>query len=229
MIWMPGTSYRGELPPADDALVSLADELRHDIQQLAVDIGERNVQNRPQQLAQAADYIGTQFREVGYEAKRQECEVANVGCHNLEAEILGTTRPEEIVVVEAHYDTVLGTPGANDNTSGVAATLALFRRFGSRKTDRTLRFVAFVNEEKPYAHTEQMGSRVYSRRCRERGENVVAMLSLETIGWYDDTPGSQKYPSPFGLFYPSEGNFIAFIGSLASTQVGPSGGGGIPT
>ena len=219
MIGMPGTSYRGELPPADEALASLADELRRDIQQLAVDIGERNVRNRPRQLAHAADYVETQFSEVGYETKRQEYEVSNVKCHNLEAEVLGTTCPEEILIVGAHYDTVVGTAGANDNTSGVAATLALARRFAHRKPDRTLRFVAFVNEEKPYAHTEQMGSRVYARRCRERGEQVVGMLSLETIGYYDDAPGSQKYPPPLGLFYPSEGNFIGFIGNLASRRL----------
>ena len=112
-----------------------------------------------------------------------------------------------------------GTPGANDNTSGVAATLALARRFAHRKTDRTLRFVAFTNEESPYAHTEAMGSRDYSRRCRERGENVVAMMSLETIGYYDDRPGSQKYPPPIGALYPSEGNFIGFIGNLASGEL----------
>lgn len=216
---MPGTSYRGELPPADEGLVSLAAELRQDVTHLAVDIGERNVRNRPNQLTQAADFIDAQFKGAGLATKRQEYEVSNVKCYNLEVELLGTARPEEIVIVGAHYDTVVGTPGANDNTSGVAATLALARRFAHCRTDRTLRFVAFVNEESPYGHTEEMGSRVYSRRCRERGENIVAMMSLETIGYYDDRPGSQKYPPPFGLFYPSEGNFIGFIGNLASRDL----------
>jgi len=73
-----------------------------------------------------------------------------------------------------------------------------------------------VNEEPPHFRTEEMGSRAYARRCRERKENVVAMLSLETIGCYSDEPGSQKYPFPFGLFYPSEGNFIAFVGNVSS-------------
>jgi hypothetical protein len=73
--------------------------------------------------------------------------------------------------------------------------------------------VAFVNEESPYAHTEEMGSWVYARRCRRRGENVTAMLSLETIGYYSDAPGSQKYPPPVGLLYPSKGDFIAFVGN----------------
>ena len=214
MIGMPGRSYRGELPPADEALLALADELRRDVTRLAVNIGERNLQNRPQALAQAADWIETSFRAAGLAPDRQKYEVAGFTCCNVEAEIRGST--PEVVVVGAHYDTVPGTPGANDNASGVAATLALARRLAGKKPRRTLRFVAFVNEEKPYAHTEQMGSRVYARRCRERGENVVGMLSLETIGFYDDTPGSQKYPKPFGLLYPSTGDFIAFVGNLAS-------------
>jgi Zn-dependent M28 family amino/carboxypeptidase len=219
MIGMPGTSYRGELPPADDALVLLADELHRDVSHLAVDIGERNVQKRPKELTQAADWIETQLKAAGLAAERQEYEVSGTACRNLEAEIRGASHPGEIVVVGAHYDTRPGTPGANDNTSGVAATLALARRFAGRRTGRTLRFLAFVNEESPYAHTVQMGSRVYARRCRERGENVVGMMSLETIGYYDDRPGSQKYPPPFGLFYPSTGDFIAFIGNLRSYRL----------
>jgi hypothetical protein len=216
MIAMPGTSYRGELPLADGGLLALAAALQQDVARLAVDIGERNLRNCPEQLARAADCIAAQFKAAGYDVRRQEYKVAGTSCYNLDVEILGTARQEEIVIVGAHYDTVPGTPGANDNTSGIAATLALARRFAGRKTDRTLRFVAFTNEESPYAHTEAMGSRDYARRCREHGENVVAMMSLETIGYYDDRPGSQNYPPPIGSLYPSEGNFIGFIGNLAS-------------
>lgn len=219
MIGMPGRSYRGALPPADEALASLAEELRQDVSRLAVDIGERNLRDRPRELAQAADWIEAKYKAAGLATGRQEYEVLGTVCCNLDAEIPGKTRPEEIVIVGAHYDTVPGTRGANDNTSGVAATLALARRLARCKTARTLRFVEFVNEEKPYAHSEQMGSRVYARRCRERGENVTAMLSLETIGYYDDAPGSQKYPRPLGLLYPSTGNFIAFVGNLASREL----------
>ena len=219
MIRMPGTSYQGELPAPDESLKSLGDELRREVQHLAVDIGERNVLNRPKQLVQAADYIEAQFTAAGYEVKLQEYEVSNTKCCNIEAEIPGKTRPREIVVVGAHYDTVVGTPGANDNTSGVAGTLALARRFSRLKNDRTVRFVAFVNEEPPYFQTDYMGSRVYARRCRQLGDNIVAMLSLETLGWYDDTPDSQNYPPPFGLLYPSTGNFIGFIGNTASRDL----------
>ena len=122
-------------------------------------------------------------------------------------------------MVGAHYDTASGAPGADDNTSGIAGTLALARKFSMAKPDRTLRFVAFVNEEPPYFQTERMGSWVYAKRCREKGEDVVAMLSLEMLGCYSDAPGSQKYPPPFSFLYPSRGNFIGFIGNTSSRRL----------
>ena len=213
MIRMPGRSHRGSLPPADDELVRLAAELCRHVTHLAEEIGERNVLNRPKELAQAADYIKAEFAGAGYEVERQEYQVFGKTCCNLEVEIPGTTLPEEIVIIGAHYDSVEGSPAANDNASGVAAILRLAHSFAGSPGGRTLRFVAFVNEEAPYAHTDQMGSWVYARRCREQGENVTAMMSLETIGYYSDEPNSQKYPPPVHLLYPSTGNFIAFVGN----------------
>ena len=84
---------------------------------------------------------------------------------------------------------------------------------------RTLRFVAFVNEEPPYFLTRHMGSRVYARESAQRGERIAAMLSLETIGYYSDLEGSQSYPFPFNFFYPSTANFITFVGNLASRDL----------
>ena len=219
MIHMPGHSFHGELPPADTALTALAADLHAGVAHLAGEIGERNVRNRPQALGQAADWITAQFRAAGYEVGRQTYPVSGQLCRNLDAENRGTAHPQELVIVGAHYDTVAGTAGANDNSSGVAAVLALARRFHSRKTQRTLRFVAFVNEEPPYFQTNQMGSRIYARQCRDRHEHVVAMLSLETIGYYRDEPGSQNYPTPFWLLYPSTGNFIGFIGNFSSREL----------
>lgn len=216
MIRMPDRSHRGPLPPADDELVRLAVELGIDVRHLAEEIGERNVIHRPQELNQAADYIEAEFARAEYEVRRQAYDVSGTDCFNLEVEISGTALPDEIVIIGAHYDSVPGSPAANDNGSGVAALLGLARAFSRRSCDRTLRFVAFVNEEAPYAHTEQMGSWVYARRCRLRDEKVTAMLSLETIGYYTDSPGSQKYPPLVGLLYPSTGNFIAFIGNTRS-------------
>jgi hypothetical protein len=210
---MPARTHRGPLPPADEPLTRLATELRRHVAHLAETIGERNLQRRPVQLAQAADYIEAELAKHGHAVKRQAYEVGGANCCNLEVEIPGTTLPDEMVVVGAHYDSVPGSPAANDNASGVAAVLSLAHSFSRATTGRTLRFVAFVNEEAPYAHTEQMGSRVYARRCRERGEQVTAMLSLETMGYYSEAPGSQSYPPTVRLVYPSVGNFIGFVGS----------------
>jgi hypothetical protein len=219
MIQMPRKSYRGELPEADASLKQLAAELRKDVAMLAEEIGERNVSKHPQELDRAAEWIQSEFAATGLPLGRQIYKVESVTCRNLDVEILGKTRPAEIVIVGAHYDSVVGTPGANDNASGVAAMLALMRRFANRPLDRTLRFVAFVNEEPPYFQTEQMGSAVYARRCHEQKEKITAMLSLETIGYYNDASKTQHYPSPFGMLYPSEGNFIGFVGNKESAEL----------
>jgi Zn-dependent M28 family amino/carboxypeptidase len=210
---MPGRSHRGPLPPADDRLLALTSELRRHVTHMADEIGERNVRHRPRELIQTAEFIAAEFADAGYAVHRQEYDVEGTICSNLEVEIPGTTRSDEIVIIGAHYDSVANCPAANDNGSGVAAVLSLARTFSGSQNNRTLRFVAFVNEEAPYAHTEQMGSWVYARRCRERGEKVTAMLTLETIGYYSDQRGSQKYPPAIGLLYPSTGDFISFVGN----------------
>ena len=214
MILMPGKSHRGPLPPLTPAQSALVPGLRRDIVELAEKIGERNVVKYAE-LRKAADYVESQMSAVG-RVSRHTYTASGRPCDNLEVEIRGSSAPGEIVVVGAHYDSVLNCPGANDNASGVAGMLALARSLATSTPARTLRFVAFVNEEPPHFRTDEMGSRAYARRCRERKENVVAMLSLETIGCYSEAAGSQQYPVPFGLFYPSEGNFIAFVGNVSS-------------
>jgi hypothetical protein len=94
----------------------------------------------------------------------------------------------------------------------------LAKSFTGQKPARTLRFVAFVNEEPPFFYTENQGSLVYAKRCRARGENVMMMVSLESIGYYDTRKGSQKYPFPVGLCYPSRGDFIGFVGRTSERR-----------
>jgi Zn-dependent M28 family amino/carboxypeptidase len=138
---------------------------------------------------------------------------------NLEGEIAGTQKPEEIVLVGAHYDSVPVSQGANDNASGVAAVLEIARLLRTEPFSRTVRFVAFVNEEPPFFQTGEMGSRVYASQSRKRGEKIIAMISLETIGYYSNKKGSQNYPFPFSLFYPDTADFIGFVGNTASRQL----------
>lgn len=238
---MPGKSYRGPLPPLSRAEAALRDELQRDVYTLAGEIGNRNVFEQVN-LAASAEWIEGELEQAGYVVERQTYDVTGVPCHNLIVEIRGRERPEEILVVGAHYDSVIGCPAANDNGSAVAAMLALARRLAGRPLQRTLRFVAFVNEEPPFFQTDEMGSLVYAKRCRERDEKIIGMLSLETMGYYSDEPGSQHYPPPFSLLYPSTGDFITFVGNLRSRKfvrqvVGsfrrhaqfPSQGGAIPS
>jgi len=210
---MPGRNV-SNAAPLSAAEIALRAELVADVQALAGDIGERNMQRYPQ-LNAAADFIEGSFLRAGLQPRRDTYELEGQACHNIEAEIRGD-RPE-IVVVGAHYDSVFGSPGANDNGSGVAALLALARRFAGKPIGLTLRFVAFANEEPPYFQTPQMGSLVYAGRCKARGDRISAMISLETIGYFSDAPGSQTYPAlGIGAFYPTTGNFIGFVGNVRS-------------
>jgi Zn-dependent M28 family amino/carboxypeptidase len=215
MIKMPNNTYTGSLPPLTDEELRFRDTIRQDVEWLAGEIGERNVQ-RYANLCAAADFIQLSFEQAGYEVKRQSYEVAGRTCYNIEVEISGDREANEIVIIGSHYDSVVGCPGANDNASGVAALLALARAFYGKDISRSLRLVAFVNEEPPYFRTAKMGSMVYAKRCHKRREDIFAMLSLETIGYYSEQPGSQHYPFPVGFFYPSTGNFVAFVSNLPS-------------
>jgi Zn-dependent M28 family amino/carboxypeptidase len=219
MIFMPGTSHRGPLPSLDEATRAVAIEVERDVRKLAGEIGERNV-GKPDRLELAVRHIESALSAAGLEPRRQSFVVNRTTVSNVCATLSGGSLRAESVVVGAHYDSVPGCPGANDNASGVAAMLAIARRLAREKPDRTIQFVAFVNEEPPYFQTDAMGSLVYARAARAAGENIVAMLSLETLGCYLDAPGSQNYPvRALGLVYPSEGNFVTFVGNIRSRKI----------
>ena len=214
MISMPGKSFRGAPLPLLPPELILRDELAAHVQKLAGEIGERNMAHYSK-LGVAADYIEASFAQAGFRPRRHGYEVQGKLCENIAAEVLGTG--QEILVIGAHYDSVVGSPGANDNASGVAALLALARRFAGRPSTKTLRFVAFPNEEPGHFQTDQMGSWVYARQCKEKAEPIAGMISLETIGYYSDAAGSQQFPlRGLSAFYGTKGNFIAFVGNLSS-------------
>ena len=118
----------------------------------------------------------------------QPYEVEGLSCENLEVSRMGNGRALEIILIGAHYNSVRGSPGANDNASGVAALLELSRLFAGQKPDRTVRFVAFVNEESPFFYRRQIGSMVYAEAARERGDDIRLMMSLEMLGSPITTP-----------------------------------------
>ena len=204
----PGSNPRSEIE-------ALQPRLMAHVGVLAETIGERHL-GRPQALHAAADYVRRTWSHQGLAVAEERFEVGGRSVVNLVVEQAGSAKPEEIVVVGAHYDTAPGTPGANDNGTGVALLLETARALRGEIFQRTVRYVAFVNEEPPYYFTERMGSRVHARGARQRKERIVAMVSLETLGYYAAAAGTQRYPFPFGLFYPRTGNFLAVVGNLQS-------------
>jgi Peptidase family M28 len=218
MTQMPASSYRGPLPPLSEAQSDLARRLAAHVGYLSETIGERNI-GRAGSLAAATDYLRSHLMQVGYAVAERSYTVEGHEITNLEGELVGSASGEAAVVVGAHYDSVAGTVGANDNASGVAAVLELARLLKENRPRRTIRFVFFGNEEPPYFQTQKMGSLVYAQQLRQSGTRVSAMISLETIGYYSDATGSQKYPALFSLFYPSRGNFIGFVGNTESRDL----------
>ena len=170
-------------------------------------------------LQRAAAYIGEEFTRAGYHPRHQVFDVDGRRCANIEAEQPGSRRPDRILVVGAHYDSVNDSPGANDNASGVAVMLELARLHAASPSPLTVRFVAFVNEEPPYFMTRAMGSWRYAADAAARGDHIVAMMSLETVGYYSEEVGSQRYPFPFGALFPSRGDFLAMVSNIRSARV----------
>jgi hypothetical protein len=218
MTQMPLRSYAGTSPPLSAVQLELAGHLSEDVKYLSATIGERNV-HRLGSLQATTDYLRSALSGEGYAVAEQSYAVEGHTVSNLESILPGSDAAEGSIVVGAHYDSVPGTVGANDNASGVAATLELARLLQGSHPRRTIRFVFFVNEEPPYFQTSAMGSLVYAMRLRRNAVSVSAMISLETIGFYSDARNSQKYPMLLSLFYPSRGNFIGFVGNPESREL----------
>lgn len=216
MVSMPGSSYEGKLPELENEEAVLAKNLKAHVVMLAETIGDRN-HAREENYQKALVYIEKSFQSWGYKVQFHEFKAFKKTARNIEVEIPGKgPLSKEVLIIGGHYDSVKGCPGANDNASGTAGVLELARLFKGRQFNRTVRLVAFANEEPPYFQHHGMGSLAYAKRCRERKEQIMGMISLETIGYYSDKEGSQIYPFPFSLFYPSTGNFIGFVGDSSS-------------
>ncbi len=217
MIAMPGSSHAGPLPEMTAEEGEAAGRMETHVRALA-EIGPRQALH-PEGLEAAADYVEGAFGRLGYDVDVQEYRIGDLPCRNFAVELPGSTDPDRILIVGAHYDSAPACPAANDNATGTAAVLEIARIFHGRQFPITVRFVAFTSEEPPIFMTEQMGSRVYARRCKQRGEDIVGMIALETLGCYFDEPGSQRYPFPLSLFYPGTGNFVGFVGNVKSRSL----------
>jgi Zn-dependent M28 family amino/carboxypeptidase len=201
---------------------------------LSVVIGSRSLREYGN-IRQAEQYIRTFLDKQEIPSELQGYDHEGNRFNNIVVSLEGDSRREETIIIGAHYDTVSGTPGADDNASAVAVLLELCRALKDYRPERTLRLVFFVLEEPPAFMTPAMGSYVYAAQARERGENIVGMISLEMVGYFNEAEGSQAFPVP-GLhwIFPDRGNFIGVVGNVPSRELtlavaeALKGGSGLP-
>ena len=221
LIWMsvsmPGNASIDNFKPLTQDQLQLSERLFKHVSYLADEIGERHYEV-PDAYNRAAEYVEQAFTKnklVPYMEEFGE----KLEYRNIIAEHYGTSLADEVILVGAHYDTIWVSPGADDNASGIAVMLEMARQLKLKQYLRTIRFVAFANEEHPHYFTDNMGSLFHAKRSSERGDNIKAMISLEMLGYYSGEPNSQNYPRPFNLIYPDKANFIAFVSNFASRDL----------
>jgi Zn-dependent M28 family amino/carboxypeptidase len=209
--------------------IGLADRLKQHVSHLTQTIGERHFA-RPETLDRAAEYIENQWQNAQYEPLFQKFSLEppllsrlrsrphlgrkRLSFKNVIAKLPGQSN--ETIVIGAHYDTAFGTPGADDNASGVAVLLELSRLLKETPLQKKITFAAFTNEEPPFSRTSAMGSVHFVKSAITKGEKISFMLCLEMLGFYTDQPNSQSYPLFLKYFYPDRGDFIAVVGNLRS-------------
>lgn len=195
-------------------------QIKRDVEHLANTIGQRNMHTAGTMSA-SVDFIMSRFASLGFSPEQHTYTLrrgiySGQKASNVIAGIPGSVKPEEIIIVGAHYDTVPDSPGANDNASGIAVLLAAAGQMAGSTPDRTIRFAAFANEEPPFFHTSDMGSYAYAKECSDQEEDIIAMIALDGLGYFDSTPGSQQYPLPgLGFLYSDRADFIGLVTRLS--------------
>jgi Zn-dependent M28 family amino/carboxypeptidase len=206
--------------------------LRTHLEHLSVKLGERSIY-LPKNLKAAEDYVFECFGQLGYEPRRQSHTYLRQEVSNI---VAGEPAAGGYYILGAHFDTVAGTPGADDNASGVAVLLETARLARSLPPPRPWTFIGFTCEEPPAFFTPYMGSRVYAKQARKQGHNILGMLCLEMVGYYRNEPNSQELPLSLRLLgYPTTGNFLGLVSDgrskplLKRLEAAIKGGCGLPT
>ena len=187
---------------------ALIDALKTHVRYISESIGPRS---KPASLNRAAAYIETSFKKSGLRVWRQPF---NSGSHKYENVCAFLPGKGPAWVIGAHYDTVPGSPGADDNASSLAVLLELAKSFKPFH-EHPLYLVAFANEET--RQTTQMGSYQFVKQLNTG--DTAGMICLEMVGYYNAAPHSQLYPGWLRYFYPSEGDFTALIGNPGSFRL----------
>jgi hypothetical protein len=197
-------------PIASDPVKVDAAVLEKHVRELAVNLHPRSFENFSN-LERAGDYIFAAFIATGGETEVQKVEVQGSLYRNLIVRF--GPREGPLLVIGAHYDANGGTPGADDNASGVAGLLELARLLGTHPPAQPVELVAYTLEEPPYFRTASMGSFQHAQALAASNREVRLMMSLEMIGYFRDEPDTQMFPVPgLELLYPDVGNFITVVG-----------------
>lgn len=214
----------GNLSVHKDAIIfdkqTIINELQIHLTTLTRTIGERSVRV-PDNIAKSAAYIQTEFEAYGLTVRRQTYTYSNNSFSNIIARMRPTENSSVHYVLGAHYDSVAGTVGADDNASAIAVMLETARLMQKHAAniprDLEITFVAFALEEPPVFGTDYMGSRVFATRASQAGETIDGMICLEMVGFTCHEPGCQRYPFPLQFFgYPKQGDFIGIVGNVNS-------------
>jgi Zn-dependent M28 family amino/carboxypeptidase len=189
---------------------------------LTGEIGERSVR-RWENHAQTRDALQEIFQRIGLRTTLETYDYKGTPVANVIAEINPGKQPVQRYLVGAHYDSVAGTVGADDNASGVAVLLELATVLQENRTlldpDLSIRLVAFALEEPPVFSTSYMGSKVHARTMKANHEQLTGMICLEMVGFTCHRKGCQSYPFPLQFMnYPQTGDFIGIVGNYRSRK-----------
>jgi Iap family predicted aminopeptidase len=173
---------------------------------------DRNPYEGYPKLEQAAQYIKGEFAQGGLDVQEDCFQWEGRFYKNIVGEKKGRTSPDRVFIVGAHYDTVSGTPGADDNASGVAVLLEVARNIQSVYLEGTVRFIAFTLEEYGF-----VGSVRYVDSLKKENEEILGMISLEMVGFTGPRQDYPPYLDP--KYYPNVGDFIAIVGNEGSKKL----------
>ena len=198
-------------------------DLHDHVKMLTKTIGERSV-SVPANLKKTAEYIESFYRSLEIPVKTEPYSYRDLTVDNVVAKLTFGTNPSKHYILGAHYDSVSGTVGADDNASAVAVQLETARQLQQLNLpadmECSITFVSFALEEPPVYGTRYMGSRVFAKKAKKEKMKIDGMICLEMVGYRCNEPGCQEYPFPLMFFdYPEQGDFIGIVGNLRSRSL----------
>jgi aminopeptidase YwaD len=174
-------------------------------------IGERHPDSSPDTLRRTAAYLTNQFTSLGLRTSLHEFSAWGRAYQNVIGATPNVSESEHPLILAAHYDTVIGSPGADDNASALAVLLDVARRVIQVRLQRPVRFIGFCLEEE-----NLLGSRAYAAHLASMQQSILGAIVLECVGYARDEEGSQKIPPGIPVTVPTVGNFLAVIGNQGS-------------